>query len=105
MRSARALAGSIAAQPAAYDLIQWAVGAGFVNRRVSQALATVAGVLLDIGAGTGLDPTLRPAAATYIALDLDPAKLRRLRAGHSGTPCALGDATRLPIRSGSCAAV
>src|SRR5207248_5574612 len=25
--------------------------------------------------------------------------------GHSGTPCALGDATRLPIRSGSCAAV
>jgi SAM-dependent methyltransferase len=105
MRSARALAGSIAAQPAAYDLIQWAVGAGIVNRRVSRALAVVAGVLLDVGAGTGLDADLRPAAATYIGLDLDPAKLLRLRASHPGTPCALGDATRLPIRSGSCAAV
>jgi len=105
MKSARALTSSIAAQPAAYDLIQWAVGAGFVNRRVSRALAAVAGVLLDVGAGTGLKADLRPPASTYIALDLDPAKLRRLRAGHPGTPGALGDATRLPIRSGSCAAV
>ena len=98
----RRLAGSIAAKPAIYDLIQKAVGADAVNRRAAGALAGVTGVLVDVGAGTGLAARLQPPGATYLALDLDPAKLGRLRARQPAVATLQADATALPLRTGSC---
>jgi ubiquinone/menaquinone biosynthesis C-methylase UbiE len=74
------------------------------SRRASLAsMGDVSGQrILLVGAGTGLDiPWLRP-GATYVAVDLTPAMLRRARdkSLRYGVPTALsvGDAMRLPFR-------
>lgn len=98
----RRLAGSIAANPVAYDLIQRLVGAHMVNARVSRAIEMrTRGLLLDVGGGTGLDTALQPAGIRYIAVDLDRSKLRRLRKKQPAAAAVLGDGTALPVKDGS----
>jgi ubiquinone/menaquinone biosynthesis C-methylase UbiE len=77
------------------------------SRRASlAAMGDVSGQrILLVGAGTGLDiPWLRP-GATYVAVDLTPAMLRRARhkSLRYGVPTALsvGDAMGLPFREGT----
>jgi SAM-dependent methyltransferase len=60
------------------------------------------GRCLDVGSGTGLlDPVLRTVWSEVLAVDLSPDMLAR-----SAAPCRVrADASRLPVRTGSAAAV
>src|SRR5262245_43666529 len=89
---------SIVAKPAVYNLVQWLAGAGKSRARVRRALANTSGVLLDIGAGTGLYADVLPAATRYVWLDNDPEKLAGFRRAHPKKLAFLGDASRMPIR-------
>lgn len=61
--------------------------------------------ILEVGVGTGKNLTYHPDAARVIALDVSPAMLRRAsgRARRMGSTAefVLGDAQRLPLRSGA----
>ncbi len=76
-----------------------------MNRRAGAALRHRRGILVDAGAGTGLPYGERPADATYLAVDLDAAKLRRLLERTPGTIVAFGDVTALPVATASCQTV
>lgn len=98
----RRVAGSIAANPLIYDLIQKAVGVDIVNRRLAHVIQMDApGLIVDVGAGTGLDAGLRAPVSRYLALDVDIAKLRRLRKKQPGAAAVLGDGAALPVRDAS----
>ncbi|HSE02803.1 MAG TPA: class I SAM-dependent methyltransferase [Methylomirabilota bacterium] len=58
--------------------------------------------LLDVGCGTGhFAAWLRSRALEVIGLDRSPAMLAELRRHHAGIPLVVGDAARLPVRSGA----
>jgi len=93
----------VVAYPKVYDAVQSLAGTAELDRRVGATLTTLPArtVILDVGGGTGLPSALWPVGAMYICVDIDPVKLTAFRAKHrAGTPVH-GDATRLPIRSGS----
>jgi SAM-dependent methyltransferase len=100
------------ANPRIYDLVQRLVGARYVHRRLEAQVAPVrsASLILDLGGGTGINRDLWPPESNYVCLDLDPIKLRGYRSKYTGDFPVLGDATRIPIKTGSmdailCAAV
>ena len=97
----RRLAGSIAANPIVYDLIQKSVGADVVNTRTARALALDRGWLVDVGAGTGLSPSLQPVGSRYLAIDVDARKLERLRAKQPAVSAVFGDGTAIPVGDAS----
>jgi SAM-dependent methyltransferase len=81
-----------------YDLIQYAVGANIVRRHLRPELRQVGeGIVLDIGAGTGLYASCVPDSARYVWCDNDPEKLRGFQARRKSRPALLGDATNLPF--------
>ncbi len=93
----------VVAYPIVYDVVQSLAGTAELDRRVGATLTTLPArtVILDVGGGTGLPTSLWPVGAMYVCVDIDPVKLTAFRRKHrSGTPVC-GDATRLPIRSGS----
>lgn len=88
--------------PRAYDLVQRALGSAGSVRRVEERLRSLApGSVLDVGAGTGLYAAAVPAAARYVATDLDPRKLRRLRNQVPRAETVVADARRLPFEDSS----
>jgi SAM-dependent methyltransferase len=96
----RALA-SVVARPAVYDLVQRLAGIEAIFRKVGPTLAaTQGGLVLDVGAGTGIVEPRLPRSARYVWLDSDPQKLRGFRA-KSQAPALLADATGIPLRDAS----
>jgi SAM-dependent methyltransferase len=89
--------------PAVYDAVQNLAGTATLDRRFGATLGALPAqpVILDVGGGTGLPTSLWPVGATYVCLDIDPLKLAAFRRKRlRGTPLC-GDATHLPLRSGS----
>jgi ubiquinone/menaquinone biosynthesis C-methylase UbiE len=92
----------ITENPAVYDLVQRAFGYADTARRLEAKIAEApGGRLLDVGAGTGTWATLARPTHTYVALDVDPLKLERLRAKHPSVETVKGDACALPFADGS----
>jgi len=93
----------VVAIPAVYDTVQFLVGSAPLDRRLSSNLGELAArpTILDVGGGTGLPPSLWPAGVTYVCLDIDPVKLSGFRQKHRPGAPLQGDATRLPVRTGS----
>lgn len=95
----RAVVHRIAADPRAYDCLQWLVGAGLIDRRIRERVAPVApgSRILDVGGGTGAARRIWPAEARYTCLDQDRKKLRRFT--ETGLPgeAVVGDATQMPF--------
>lgn len=93
----------VVAHPAVYDTVQRIVG---TSSELERRLATKVGklddgaVILDVGGGLGLPPTLWPATATYVCLDIDPVKLGGHRRKYGSGEAILADATRLPVVTG-----
>jgi ubiquinone/menaquinone biosynthesis C-methylase UbiE len=83
-----------------YDLTQVLAGAPFLQSRLRRYFSDATGRVLDIGGGTGTLSGLLPPACTYTCLDNEMPKLQRCAVKAPG--CALlGDATQMPIESGS----
>jgi ubiquinone/menaquinone biosynthesis C-methylase UbiE len=97
------LAHSIAAHPAAYDLIQRAAGVEHVHRKLAEVFARLdmCGTLLDVGGGTGINRFLWDGRGRYVCLDIDPLKLRGLRGKFPDTAAILADGTKLPVADSS----
>jgi SAM-dependent methyltransferase len=84
--------------PRVYDAIQAAAGARKVRERLRPHTRDFAGTrVLDVGAGTGGYIGVVPKAAEYVAIDLDPEKLERLRVKWPGVTTMVGDAARLDL--------
>lgn len=83
-----------------YDLIQISAGVRFLERHLRRCLSDAQGRVLDLGGGTGTLSGLLPPACTYTCLDNEMPKLRRC-AGKAPGSALLGDATRMPVQSGS----
>jgi ubiquinone/menaquinone biosynthesis C-methylase UbiE len=84
--------------PRFYDLVQRALGSDRSLRQVEERLRALAPrSVLDVGAGTGLYAAAVPAGARYVASDLDPAKLQRLRGKVPGAEVVVADARELPF--------
>jgi SAM-dependent methyltransferase len=90
----------IVAKPAIYNFLQSMAGFEQSRARMRRILAPTSGVILDIGAGTGLFADVLPSGARYLWLDNDPAKLGGFRRAHPQKLALLGDAARIPIRDG-----
>jgi SAM-dependent methyltransferase len=76
---------------------------GRTGRVLAQILGRGTGPLLDLACGTGIfAPRLRDLGWTPAGLDLSPAQLGYAR---GRLPVAVADAARLPVRTGSMAAV
>jgi SAM-dependent methyltransferase len=93
----------VVANPTVYDTVQVLAGSADLDRRLAANLGEIAArpIILDVGGGTGLPPSLWPAGTTYLCLDIDPVKLAGfLRKGRPGVALR-GDATHLPLRTGS----
>jgi SAM-dependent methyltransferase len=91
----------IAGEPAIYNLIQRAAGLEVTRARLAKLLGDTSGVLLDVGAGTGLYVDLLPAGTRYVWLDNDVEKLRGFRTAYPGELAVLSDAGRMAIREES----
>ena len=89
----------IVARPWVYDLAQTVAGAKTVRRRLAARIEPLrgAGVVLDIGGGTGSVGQLWDRRTRYVCLDIDPVKLAGFAAKKAGGLALQGDATRIPI--------
>jgi SAM-dependent methyltransferase len=93
----------VVANPTVYDVVQFLAGSAYLDRRLAANLGDLdpRPLILDVGGGTGLPPSLWPAGATYVCLDIDPVKLAGFRRkDRPGAPLR-ADATHLPVRSAS----
>jgi SAM-dependent methyltransferase len=93
----------VVANPTVYDLVQSLAGTADLDRRLAANLGELAArpTILDVGGGTGLPPSLWPAGATYLCLDIDPVKLAGFRRKDRPGVALRADATHLPLRTGS----
>ncbi len=91
------------ANPRVYDLVQRLVGARYVHQHLETQVAPVrsASLILDLGGGTGINRDLWLPDCNYVCLDLDPIKLRGYRSKYKSDFPVLGDATRIPVKTGS----
>ena len=83
-----------------YDLIQILAGVPFLESRLAALLSDARGRVLDLGGGTGTLRGLLPPECSYTCLDNEMPKLRRCSSRAPGS-ALLGDATQMPIESGS----
>ena len=82
--------------PRLYDAVQTAAGARRIRERLRPHVRGFSGKrVLDVGAGTGCYVAAVRDPAEYVAVDLDPGKLVRLRARWPQVTTVVGDATRL----------
>jgi ubiquinone/menaquinone biosynthesis C-methylase UbiE len=93
----------LVAQPAVYNFVQKLCGAEITLRKLRAILQTMdAGIVMDIGAGTGNGLRALPPGARYLWLDNDAEKLNGfLRRERHASMAVLGSATALPLRSRS----
>jgi ubiquinone/menaquinone biosynthesis C-methylase UbiE len=88
------------ANPVVYDTVQVLAGSSAeLDRRLAATVGELAAgsTILDVGGGSGLPPSLWPAGASYLCLDIDPVKLAAFRRKDGPGVALLGDATHLPI--------
>jgi ubiquinone/menaquinone biosynthesis C-methylase UbiE len=93
----------IAAIPFVYNLIQHMAGIKRLEQQIRQLIADVpqAGLIVDVGGGTGIWRTLwTHPQARYVCVDLDPQKLEGYVLAHQD-PALLADASRLPFADNS----
>jgi len=83
-----------------YDLTQVLAGAPFLHSHLRRCFSGSTGRVLDLGGGTGTLSGLLPPACTYTCLDNEMPKLQRCAVKAPGS-ALLGDATQMPVRSGS----
>lgn len=83
-----------------YDSIQTLAGVRLLQARLRRSLSVSKGRVLDIGGGTGALSGLLPPACTYTCLDNEMPKLQRCAQRVPGG-ALLGDATQMPVESGS----
>ena len=93
---------SPATNPFLYDLaLQGPPEMFFIGPRRRKLIAPLRGLVLEIGAGTGLSLHYYSAGARVVATEFDPASLARLRArarsAQVGVLVAAADAMRLPF--------
>lgn len=93
----------IVANPFVYDWVQVLVGSKKVRQRLSSHLQNLPAnaIVVDIGGGTGINRELLPANCRYICLDNDSLKLKGFREKFPAEIGILGDATQIPMQSGS----
>ena len=93
----------VVSRPLGYDLAQRLAGAKKVRRRLAARIEPLrdAGVVLDIGGGTGAIGEMWSAASKYICLDIDPLNLEGFAAKNPTGIALLADAARVPIADGS----
>lgn len=91
----------IVARPRVYDAIQRIAGVERTRRHLRSLLQGTAGLVVDIGAGTGNCFDLLPLSARHIWLDNDSVKLKGFKRKHGAALAVLGDASRMPIRDKS----
>src|SRR5262249_21663581 len=89
----------IAAIPWIYDAIQITLGLQRIQARIAPHIARMnEGIVLDVGAGTGLARPLVPVSSRYVWLDVDPKKLSGFRAKQTApADMVLADAVRLSL--------
>jgi SAM-dependent methyltransferase len=87
--------------PFVYDWVQRLAGLERVQQHVAPYLAALEGSVLDVGAGTGLYARLLPAGTSYVAVDVDEAKLEHLRRRLPDATTVLADGAELPFDDGS----
>src|SRR5437879_2318859 len=81
-----------------YDLLQTVAGYQLLARIIRPLLDEArGGTVLDAGAGTGALADLLPSETTYVALDLDPRKLARLRKRLPDAMVHHASVTRIPL--------
>jgi SAM-dependent methyltransferase len=86
-----------------YDFVQQLAGARWVDQRMSRCISgngsASAGVVLDLGGGTGSGRALAPGEARYVCVDpaLDRVAVARRRGGLG----VCSDGTRVGLRTGS----
>ena len=93
---------SPATNPLLYDLaLQGPPEMFFIGPRRRKLIAPLRGLVLEIGAGTGLSLRYYSAAVRVVATEFDPASLPRLsaraRSARAGVLVAAADAMRLPF--------
>ena len=94
---------SPATNPLLYDLaLQGPPEMFFIGPRRRKLIAPLRGLVLEIGAGTGLSLRYYSEGARVVATEFDPASLPRLsaraRSARVGVLFAAADAMRLPFR-------
>src|SRR5437879_12576308 len=88
--------------PTIYDTVQLVVGVSpHLDRRLAANLGETPArpTILDVGGGTGLPPSLWPACATYVCMDIDPVKLAGVRRIDRPDVDVRGHRTRPPLRT------
>jgi SAM-dependent methyltransferase len=87
--------------PKLYDLVQQLAGAHWVDQRLTRAIpdSAPAGVMLDLGGGTGSGQALAPGARHYVCVD--PALDRLVVAKRRGGLGICADGTRAGLRARS----
>jgi len=93
---------AVLGNPRVYDFHQAYGGGRPIAAHVKRRLEDVGGAtLLDIGAGTGMVGGLIPPETRYVWFDNDRLKLRGLLLKGIDCCAVLGDAARLPFRTGA----
>ena len=89
-----------------YDLAIAPIEAAWVHELRAPVVGALTGLVLDVGAGTGVNAGLFGPDARPIVLDRDDGMLRRARAkGRGARPLVRGDGMSLPFRHGTFDAV
>jgi ubiquinone/menaquinone biosynthesis C-methylase UbiE len=96
-----------AARPAIYNFIQAASGARYVHARLGERIRGIASprYVLDVGGATGTLRVYWPRESRYICLDLERPKLEGFRKAVPDGLALQGDATAMPLATGSVDAV
>jgi ubiquinone/menaquinone biosynthesis C-methylase UbiE len=94
----------VVANPVVYDTVQAIAGTSSeLDHRLAEHVGELPArpIILDVGGGSGLPPSLWPKDATYLCLDIDPVKLAGFR--RKGRPgiAVQADGTHLPFRTNS----
>lgn len=93
----------IVAIPFVYDLLQTAVGARVIRRRLQNRLVGIIpnALVVDIGGGTGLNRALFVDDIDYFCMDNDPVKLQGFSQKMIDGYPFLADAGMIPVQTGS----
>jgi hypothetical protein len=83
-----------------YDIVQRAAGVAQTRALLRPYFSQIGdSSVVDVGAGTGVYADLVPAEATYVGVDVDARKLKRISDRWPERTTVVGDATRSPVPS------
>lgn len=101
--SVNRLTDRIVAHPTVYDFVQRVAGVEIVAKHLQRKieLAATQGLLVDLGAGTGIHRNCVPEQLKYLSIDLDIVKLRQNQKLRKRSMLVVADAIQLPIAGAS----